>query len=115
MYYVLVVESHPEHSHPDLRLTCPFPELEEYCDSIDLDKLDKKQHSHIPWLVIVYKFLQEYKQQVCLPYQLCRLFLAVSAASHQPDSSPYLSPASAIYAFEMVPHLIYFALYIFIM
>jgi len=37
-----VVESHPEHVRPDLRLTQPFPELKEFCDSFDLDSMSKK-------------------------------------------------------------------------
>ena len=66
VYFVPVIESHPENSLPDLRLTQPFPELVTFCDSIDLESLDKKAHSHIPGLVIVYKFLQKYRDQVSL-------------------------------------------------
>lgn len=62
--FILVIESHPEHQHPDLRLLNPFPELVSFCDGINLDILSKKDHSHVPWLVIVYKFLQLYKSQV---------------------------------------------------
>lgn len=60
------MESHPEHPIPDLRLLSPFPELVDYCDSINLDTLSIKDHKHVPWLVIVYKFLHIYKSQVCL-------------------------------------------------
>nr|XP_002124435.1 NEDD8-activating enzyme E1 regulatory subunit-like [Ciona intestinalis] len=58
-----VVESHPDNAHEDLRLLDPFPELVEYIDSIDLEKMDKKQHSHVPYLVILYKFLQAWKNE----------------------------------------------------
>ena len=60
-----VMEAHPEHPHPDLRLTNPFPELVTFCDGIDLESLNKKDHSHVPWLVLVYKYLQIYKTEVC--------------------------------------------------
>ncbi|KAK7504555.1 hypothetical protein BaRGS_00004041, partial [Batillaria attramentaria] len=56
------VESHPDSAHEDLRLDRPFPGLETYCDSLNLATMNKKDHSHTPWLVILYKYLQEWKQ-----------------------------------------------------
>ncbi|XP_061197128.1 NEDD8-activating enzyme E1 regulatory subunit-like isoform X2 [Saccostrea echinata] len=58
-----VIESHPDNAHEDLRLDRPFPSLVKYCDSLHLDTMDKKDHSHTPWLVIIYKYLQEWKKQ----------------------------------------------------
>ncbi|XP_048731637.1 NEDD8-activating enzyme E1 regulatory subunit-like isoform X2 [Ostrea edulis] len=58
-----VIESHPDNAHEDLRLDRPFPALIKYCDSLHLETMDKKDHSHTPWLVLIYKYLQEWKNQ----------------------------------------------------
>lgn len=52
-----VIESHPDNEVTDLRLDKPFELLEKYLDSINLDELDIKDHSHTPYVVILYKFL----------------------------------------------------------
>ncbi|KAH9493174.1 NEDD8-activating enzyme E1 regulatory subunit [Bulinus truncatus] len=57
-----IIESHPDNSHEDLRLDRPFKGLSEYCDSLDLNSMNKKDHSHTPWLVILYKFLKVWEQ-----------------------------------------------------
>ncbi|XP_013393468.1 NEDD8-activating enzyme E1 regulatory subunit isoform X2 [Lingula anatina] len=58
-----VIESHPDNAHEDLRLDRPFPGLTQYCDSLDLSTMKKKDHSHTPWLVIIFKYLQIWKEQ----------------------------------------------------
>ncbi|KAK2529913.1 hypothetical protein Q9233_006298 [Columba guinea] len=55
-----VVESHPDNTLEDLRLDKPFPELREHIQSYDLDHMDKKDHSHTPWIVIVAKYLTKW-------------------------------------------------------
>ncbi|KAK3085260.1 hypothetical protein FSP39_000802 [Pinctada imbricata] len=57
-----LTESHPDSAHEDLRLDRPFDGLVKYCDSLDLDSMDKKDHSHTPWLVVIYKYLQKWKE-----------------------------------------------------
>ncbi|KAI9317551.1 ThiF family protein [Dichotomocladium elegans] len=57
-----VIETHPENVI-DLRLGCPFKELEEYADSVDLDALDQTDHGHIPFVVIILKYLSLWKAQ----------------------------------------------------
>lgn len=56
-----VLESHPDNYHEDLRLDCPFPELTEYMDKIDLVALFATQRGNIPYLVILYKCLIKWK------------------------------------------------------
>lgn len=56
-----VVESHPDNEQPDLRLDLPFPALEEYLNSFDLESLDLKDHGHIPWIIILYKAVQKWR------------------------------------------------------
>lgn len=57
-----IVEAHPDSENPDLRLTAPWPLLEEYLDAIDVTKLDQKSRSHTPAIVILYYYLQKYKE-----------------------------------------------------
>jgi len=58
-----VIEAHPDSNHEDLRLDKPFQALKDFCDSLDLDSMNKKDHSHTPWLVLIYKFLQVWQQE----------------------------------------------------
>uniref|UniRef100_A0AAY4B051 THIF-type NAD/FAD binding fold domain-containing protein n=1 Tax=Denticeps clupeoides TaxID=299321 RepID=A0AAY4B051_9TELE len=55
-----VVESHPDNALEDLRLDQPFTELKNHIDSYDLDSMEKKDHSHTPWIIIVAKFLEKW-------------------------------------------------------
>ncbi|XP_061201941.1 NEDD8-activating enzyme E1 regulatory subunit isoform X2 [Neopsephotus bourkii] len=55
-----VVESHPDNKLEDLRLDKQFPELREHIQSYDLDRMDRKDHSHTPWIVIVAKYLTKW-------------------------------------------------------
>lgn len=58
-----VIESHPDSAHEDLRLDRPFPGLVKFANSLDLDTMNKKDHSHTPWLIVLYKYLQVWKSQ----------------------------------------------------
>ncbi|XP_041849360.1 NEDD8-activating enzyme E1 regulatory subunit [Melanotaenia boesemani] len=53
-----VVESHPDNALEDLRLDQPFDEFKNHIESYDLDSMDKKDHSHTPWIIIVAKYLE---------------------------------------------------------
>ncbi|XP_014218170.1 NEDD8-activating enzyme E1 regulatory subunit [Copidosoma floridanum] len=55
-----IVELHPDNEMPDLRLDKPFEALKNHLDSIDLDSYDLKDHSHTPYLTILYKCLQKW-------------------------------------------------------
>ncbi|XP_077166064.1 NEDD8-activating enzyme E1 regulatory subunit isoform X2 [Paroedura picta] len=55
-----VIESHPDNALDDLRLDNLFPELQEHIHSYDLDHMEKKDHSHTPWIVIVAKYLEKW-------------------------------------------------------
>ena len=64
-----MVESHPDNQNPDLRLDQPFPGLREHVDSIQLSSLELKEHAHIPYVVLLLKFLDKWKAEngPCLP------------------------------------------------
>lgn len=71
-----IIESRPEADRFDLRIANPFPDLVSYCDSIDLDSLSSIEHSHIPYIVILYKAIQKWRQQVM--YLLLLLFMRLT-------------------------------------
>lgn len=48
----------------DMRIADPFPLLKAYFDSIHLEALDSLQHAHVPYLVILYKALEAWKDKV---------------------------------------------------
>eukprot|EP01105_Mastigella_eilhardi_P013980 TRINITY_DN3183_c1_g1_i1.p1 TRINITY_DN3183_c1_g1~~TRINITY_DN3183_c1_g1_i1.p1 ORF type:complete len:405 (+),score=120.32 TRINITY_DN3183_c1_g1_i1:608-1822(+) len=58
-----VVNAHPENATPDLRIFCPWPALQNYVDSFDMAHLDSAQHSHVPYIVILVKALQAWREQ----------------------------------------------------
>ncbi|KAK7204028.1 hypothetical protein BZA70DRAFT_198576 [Myxozyma melibiosi] len=55
-----VVESHPE-STVDLRLDCPWPELERFAFGIELDGLSEMDHAHVPYLALLLIYLKQWK------------------------------------------------------
>nr|CAD7442558.1 unnamed protein product [Timema bartmani] len=58
-----VIETHPDNQISDLRLDVPFSELKNHIDAINLSSLEYKDHAHVPYLIILYKYLQQWKQQ----------------------------------------------------
>uniref|UniRef100_A0A671TLC2 NEDD8-activating enzyme E1 regulatory subunit n=1 Tax=Sparus aurata TaxID=8175 RepID=A0A671TLC2_SPAAU len=54
-----VIESHPDNALEDLRLDQPFAEFKNHIQSYDLDSMDKKDHSHTPWIIVVAKYLEK--------------------------------------------------------
>lgn len=55
-----VIETHPDNETPDLRLDKPFESLKNHMDSINLEEMDLKDHSHVPYVVILYKYLEKW-------------------------------------------------------
>nr|XP_023646651.1 NEDD8-activating enzyme E1 regulatory subunit isoform X2 [Paramormyrops kingsleyae] len=55
-----VIESHPDNALEDLRLDQPFTELKNHVQSYNLDNMEKKHHSHTPWIIIVAKYLEKW-------------------------------------------------------
>lgn len=53
----VVVEAKPDSVLEDLRLDAPFPSLQHYLDSFDLDRMDRKTVSHVPFVVILHRML----------------------------------------------------------
>uniref|UniRef100_A0A3Q3K6R9 NEDD8-activating enzyme E1 regulatory subunit n=1 Tax=Monopterus albus TaxID=43700 RepID=A0A3Q3K6R9_MONAL len=63
-----VIESHPDNALEDLRLDQPFAEFKSHIQSYDLDSMDKKDHSHTPWIIIVAKYLEKWlSEHNCQP------------------------------------------------
>lgn len=59
-----ILEPRPDNKLLDLRLKDMFPELKSYLDSYkSLEKLTKQELTRVPSLVIIYKYLLEWRQQ----------------------------------------------------
>mmetsp|Transcript_27408 Transcript_27408/g.40468 ORF Transcript_27408/g.40468 Transcript_27408/m.40468 type:complete len:525 (-) Transcript_27408:121-1695(-) len=56
-----VIDPKPDNATPDLRLVTPFKMLEEYCNAVDLEALDDKEHGHVPYPVILYQLAKKWK------------------------------------------------------
>ncbi|KAJ3150039.1 NEDD8-activating enzyme E1 regulatory subunit [Geranomyces michiganensis] len=56
-----VVETHPEQI-VDLRFDTPFPALTAFAESFDFDSMDSLAHSHVPYIVILLKAVNTWKQ-----------------------------------------------------
>ena len=56
-----VIESHPDNAHHDLRIDVPFTGLSQYVDSIDLEALDNTAHSHVPFIILLMKSAQAWR------------------------------------------------------
>ncbi|KAJ3311180.1 NEDD8-activating enzyme E1 regulatory subunit [Blyttiomyces sp. JEL0837] len=57
-----VVETHPDQFF-DLRLDSPFADLSRFAQSFDLEKLDGAKKSHVPYIVILLKALERWRDQ----------------------------------------------------
>lgn len=55
-----VIESHPDNALEDLRLDQPFDEFKDHAQSYDLDSMEKKDHSHTPWIIVMAKLLEKW-------------------------------------------------------
>mmetsp|Transcript_30748 Transcript_30748/g.46620 ORF Transcript_30748/g.46620 Transcript_30748/m.46620 type:complete len:525 (-) Transcript_30748:57-1631(-) len=57
-----VIDPKPDNTTPDLRLVTPFQALEDYCNAVDLEALDDKEHGHVPYPVILHQLAKKWKQ-----------------------------------------------------
>ncbi|CEP12642.1 hypothetical protein [Parasitella parasitica] len=88
-----VIEAHPENA-TDLRLSCPFQQLTDYVSTFDLDKLDQTDHSHIPFIVVILIYVEEWKAehngQAPQTYQQRQEFVRkLRAAMRTPDEENF--------------------------
>ena len=44
-----IIESKPDNRVADLRLSRPWPELQQFADSIDLSSCEDVTHKHVPY------------------------------------------------------------------
>ncbi|KAF9183067.1 NEDD8-activating enzyme E1 regulatory subunit [Haplosporangium sp. Z 767] len=57
-----IVETHPDNV-ADLRIDNPFPELATYAKSFDFNTQDSLEFGHIPYVAILLKYMEEWKQE----------------------------------------------------
>ncbi|KAI8388164.1 NEDD8-activating enzyme E1 regulatory subunit [Radiomyces spectabilis] len=55
-----IIETHPENV-TDLRLNQPFVQLVEYAKKFDLAKLDQTDHAHVPFVIVILKYIEDWK------------------------------------------------------
>lgn len=58
-----IIESHPDNENNDLRLNKPWDALKEHLDKFDVSQLDRKGRSHVPAVVILYYYLNQYREK----------------------------------------------------
>ena len=63
-------ETKEEGERFDLRITNPFPELLELANTYNLDELEKVDHKFVPFIVILIKELEKWKQAVSSLFNL---------------------------------------------
>jgi len=64
-----VIDSHSE-TAPSLRIDKPFPALFKHAMSLDLDGMDDMEHGHVPYVVILVRAMEEWKNSVSYPLLL---------------------------------------------
>lgn len=62
---LLVNDTHPDTTHT-LRIDRPFPALKKYARSLDMDKMDSTEHSHVPWAILLVKASLDWQTSVGL-------------------------------------------------
>ncbi|KAJ5066886.1 nedd8-activating enzyme e1 regulatory subunit [Anaeramoeba ignava] len=58
-----VIETKPENPPFDFRINDPFPSLLEHCNSIKMEELDEEYRAHVPYVIILVKAIQDWKQK----------------------------------------------------
>jgi amyloid beta precursor protein binding protein 1 len=59
-----VIESHSE-TAPSLRIDKAFPALLEYATSLDFSSMDPTDHTHVPYVIILVRALDDWRKTVC--------------------------------------------------
>lgn len=66
--YHAIIESKPDNEKPDLRLAptsmnaSVFPELAALVEKTNLDQMDSKDHSHVPYVILLLKAMQSWRK-----------------------------------------------------
>ena len=65
-----MIESKPFSANPDLRIVNPWPELLEFTETFDVHSEDRSHRGHIPYVILLIKWLEKWKKEVCLFFQI---------------------------------------------
>lgn len=57
-----IIESKPDSDPYDLRIANPFTELESYCQSFNMAEMKSLEHSHTPYIVILYHAIMNWRR-----------------------------------------------------
>ncbi|KAI9258570.1 hypothetical protein BY458DRAFT_517952 [Sporodiniella umbellata] len=103
-----IIESHPENAM-DLRLNCPFPELMDHVAQYDLESLDQTDHAHVPFVIVLLKFVEAYKQryaQYPQSYQDRKTLIElIHQGMRQPDEENFHEAVSHVWRLSSSPQI----------
>ena len=74
---MVVVETHPE-DVIDLRLDSPWPELQKLAWTLNFEDMDDFEHGHVPYILILLKILEQWKELVISPMSLSHTYKSPS-------------------------------------
>jgi hypothetical protein len=58
-----IVEGKLDTPVDDLRIASPWPNLQKYFDAHEFEKMDYKTHCHTPYLVVLHKMVEKFKEK----------------------------------------------------
>lgn len=91
-----IIESHPDSPLPNLMLDQPFAELTQLIEATNLETMDHKDHSHTPYLILLFKALDSWRRNKNDPaafpnsYQEKREVKEILLSMRQPDEKGML-------------------------
>uniref|UniRef100_A0A915JES1 THIF-type NAD/FAD binding fold domain-containing protein n=1 Tax=Romanomermis culicivorax TaxID=13658 RepID=A0A915JES1_ROMCU len=56
-----IFDAHPDFKPHNFQLDHPFPVFKQFCDAVNLSDLTHEKHSHVPYLVLLYKAVEKWK------------------------------------------------------
>lgn len=107
---VTVIETHDPSKLYDLRIDCPWDQLQTFVDSINLDTLDDTEHAHVPYIVIYIKALNLWKlDHEGLPpqnYNEKKQFrLLIETLARYPSEGNFIEASNSIHRALQITHI----------
>lgn len=107
---VTVIETHDPSKLYDLRIDCPWDQLQEFVDSITLDALDDTEHAHVPYIVIYIKALNLWKQDHDgLPPQTYtekkQFRVLIETLARYPNETNFIEASNSIHRALQITHI----------
>lgn len=89
-----IMESHPTNDRTDLFIYPEqlklFPELQEFCNSFDIDTKDVTEHAHLPCVAILAQFTQRWLKKVSYHHMIISSQIRTNECDHNIYHQNYL-------------------------